>query len=233
MNTPQFEDAVNYVMKQLTNGVSEEVIDQSLADAGYSDELIDTIFDEVDARISESVERPSTFKQAIQAHDEKHADLFDSVWYILKNLGLFRGRLSRLQYLVASVFYVLTLVAITFVYLSYILEPGGGLATSSARAGSFFGSGLTIIFVVFAFVQYFSILSRRFHDFNISGWAGVTIFIPVVGTLVPFYLLFKKGSATENTYGHRRAGFNYFDLFGWRLYEKPTKTVTPEVQNSL
>ena len=42
---------------------------------------------------------------------------------------------------------------------------------------------------------------RRFHDINITGWATVALFIPVLGLLGVIYLCWKHGDATSNQFG--------------------------------
>lgn len=42
---------------------------------------------------------------------------------------------------------------------------------------------------------------RRFHDINMTGWATIGLFIPVLGLLGVVYLCWKDGDVATNQYG--------------------------------
>jgi uncharacterized membrane protein YhaH (DUF805 family) len=42
---------------------------------------------------------------------------------------------------------------------------------------------------------------RRFHDINMTGWATVALFIPVLGILGVIYLCWKHGDTGSNRFG--------------------------------
>ena len=42
---------------------------------------------------------------------------------------------------------------------------------------------------------------RRLHDINVTGWASIALFIPVLGLLGVIYLCWKHGDVGSNQYG--------------------------------
>lgn len=55
-------------------------------------------------------------------------------------------------------------------------------------------------FLVLLYLPFFSLIVRRFHDLNASGWYQLVFFIPF-GLILFFALIFKKGTPTANRYG--------------------------------
>lgn len=57
--------------------------------------------------------------------------------------------------------------------------------------------GLILFFI---YIPFFSLIVRRFHDVNSSGWYQLVFFIPF-GLILFFALFFYKGTPTANRYG--------------------------------
>ena len=227
MNNSQLDDVVEYVLQQLTNNVSEEVIDRSLADAGYSDELIDAIFDKVDMRIAALTEQPSAFKQAIQSQDENPPHFIDGLTYWVRNIGLFRGRLSRKQYFVAQIiFWITGIVFVGFFFGAALTSER--MATSLERGDSLSINTLTftLLSLTVTIIQ-LSILARRFHDINKSAWLSLSMFLPIAGSIIAIYLLFKQGDQSANQYGLSESRLGFFLLLGLTIYRPPQVDTQP------
>jgi uncharacterized membrane protein YhaH (DUF805 family) len=61
---------------------------------------------------------------------------------------------------------------------------------------------LFVIVYLLAFISfYISLMIRRLHDLNKTGLLWLLSFIPFVGILFSFYLLFSPGGVGENKYG--------------------------------
>lgn len=117
-----------------------------------------------------------------------------------------RGRIGRMRYIAWSaglgiIFYLVMLVA------GLILGLAGAssfLTSSGSVNPDIFGSMTGIAFVVVTgilyiamFVYMFRFTIKRCHDFNVSGWLSLLIFVP----LLPLIFWFIPGTDGENRYG--------------------------------
>ncbi len=69
----------------------------------------------------------------------------------------------------------------------------------------------TIILIIFVFlialwVFFWSLLIRRLHDLNHSGWFALLYFIPFANLILLLYLFCARGDAGPNTYGEPNVG---------------------------
>ena len=65
-------------------------------------------------------------------------------------------------------------------------------------------SGLGIVYMIFVlatFLPYLSVLVRRLHDTDRSGWWYWIALIPIVGAILLIVWLATKGTTGDNTYG--------------------------------
>jgi len=60
---------------------------------------------------------------------------------------------------------------------------------------------LTIVWLIFFIINYFSFLVRRLHDLNKNGLLCLLSFVPVLNLLLDIYLLFFPGTVGEKKYG--------------------------------
>jgi uncharacterized membrane protein YhaH (DUF805 family) len=109
---------------------------------------------------------------------------------LIKLLWSFYGRIGRLAYF-GGIMLNLAATAAVFVAL-YFLEPSVpewvlGLIALTVLPLSTWTS--------------LALAAKRFHDTGASGWFGLLLFIPLVGLIVGFYLLFARGEDHENPYG--------------------------------
>gem|GEM_PF-2471221 len=98
----------------------------------------------------------------------------------------FKGRLGRLKYYLNS----LLSFAATAVTVGVVKAMGNELI-----------SFLAVPAIVYLAIGEFSVVARRFHDLNRSGWWSLLFFIPIVNLFVGLYLLFKKGTKGPNRFG--------------------------------
>ena|SRR5688572_23428923 len=79
-------------------------------------------------------------------------------------------------------------------------------------------NSLLVIFVAVLELTFcFSVIIRRLHDLNRSGWWSLTIFIPLANVILGIYLIFQPGSPSSNKFGPPPPkGFNniFMNLLG-------------------
>lgn len=105
----------------------------------------------------------------------------------LKKYAVFSGRASRAEF-----WY--------FVLFSQLLSVPFQIIDSLLRASDitpFF----TLVYSLVIFIPSIAVSIRRLHDVNKSGWNFLLPLIPIVGAIMYFILLIKKGDEIENQYG--------------------------------
>ena len=102
----------------------------------------------------------------------------------------FKGRLNRQGY-----FGRLILSSLLFGLLNYIL---GEVMIDTGYTSIAFGQLAVIIIAV---IYSLSLMTRRFHDINRSGWWSIAGLIPLLNVIAGLVLLFKKGTVGDNKYG--------------------------------
>ncbi|MEO1239838.1 MAG: DUF805 domain-containing protein [Pseudomonadota bacterium] len=81
-----------------------------------------------------------------------------------------------------------------------------GLGTFALVDGAVFGASLglpplTLIFFVVTIVPFITVMFRRLHDTNRSGWWMLAACVPVLGWLTLMYFFTQPGSSGVNAYG--------------------------------
>src|SRR3989339_379580 len=133
-------------------------------------------------------------------------------------LNLFKGRMNRLTYLVGMILYYLVAYFVNLFFAPVIKSflPGilQGISAGDIWSGSFTSFFAISIFVIIIFVPLFcSLLIRRLHDINASGWFTLLLFVPLVNIILPIFLFFKKGTEGSNQYGPlTRGGFSLMSI---------------------
>lgn len=100
--------------------------------------------------------------------------------------SLFTGRIARLNYFLTEV--MLFIIALAYNFFIARLSHTGVFPTFIAY-----------YFVVSFFI--FSLMIRRLHDINWSGWLSLITLIPLAGFVLALILLFKSGTKGNNKYG--------------------------------
>ena len=90
---------------------------------------------------------------------------------------LFVGRVDNLNYLYAAV----ASIALTFT-IGMIPLIGFLLMIPLAVLG-------------------FGLTARRFHDINMTGWASLILFVPIINLIAVIYLCWKHGDVAVNPFG--------------------------------
>jgi uncharacterized membrane protein YhaH (DUF805 family) len=129
--------------------------------------------------------------------------------------GMFERRIGRIGFLLGLV-YAYSVLAVSIALLMFVGRTG-------LLPEDLDGAGLAIfnIFVLllnlaswgFMLVVSLSLIVRRLHDLNLSGWAALLYFIPLVGLVLILFLLFKPGHE-PNKYGPRITSLNYWGIVG-------------------
>lgn len=130
-----------------------------------------------------------------QAHDQVTNN---SKWYQLS------GRIGRLRYLG----YQMLMTVLMYIVITAVALIGFGVLTEftneTTSTGGFYFLMLLIALPLLFLVFYSGIIypKRRLHDLNLSGWLVLLMFIPLVNTLFPLYLMFAAGNDRVNQYGN-------------------------------
>ena len=117
-------------------------------------------------------------------------------WYLmaLKNYATFKGRARRKEYWMFALFNMI------FAVVAMIIDNLLGLTFSIE--GQSIGYGyLYAAYGLFSLIPSISILVRRLHDVNKSGWFYWIALIPIIGAIWLIVLLVKEGTNGENAYG--------------------------------
>ncbi|MBC7707610.1 DUF805 domain-containing protein [Polaromonas sp.] len=163
---PDYASLRAYIDTQRRSGVTDTVIHQNLHASGWPDATVQQVL----------IPLPQSVSISASASDD----------------GFFSGRIRRLGFLMAIVYFLAYFVA--------------------ALAISFIGHGSRIINIVTVLMGMLAILAvipilisihiRRWHDLNQSGWLTLLNLIPFIGLIISVALLFIPGSVSANTYGN-------------------------------
>lgn len=155
-------------------------------------------------------------RSALQAQGWKTEDVAEvlggfgataSVTRTLSFANLFEGRLGRWQYFVTSFLSGLCMMAI-FIVLGFVLSFGLRATSYSAVPMMYFAY---ILIYVVAIPLSVSLVVRRAHDLNWSGWYALFFLIPFVNAIFAFIFLFKKGTDGSSKYGLPQADRSFIN----------------------
>ena len=113
---------------------------------------------------------------------------FESVGKCYRKYFKFKGRASRSEY------WWFALLGFLFAWPLLLTELENGIWYSIL---SFVYFMLTLSVVI----PGAAVWTRRMHDVGKSGWSWLLIFIPIIGVVMIFRRLTKKGDEGENKYG--------------------------------
>ena len=127
-------------------------------------------------------------------------------WFIkcIKNYTLFRGRASRTEFwyflLYWAIFYVIIIAVEKVLGLDFINLKALPFSEYIPLANLYDKVGLlTVIYRPLTILPSLSVISRRLHDINRSGWWCLMCVTPLVIVLIIF--LCKKSDESENQFG--------------------------------
>lgn len=100
------------------------------------------------------------------------------------------GRLGRVRYIAYS-------VGVNFLLLVVISILTAALRTAMGESGTIIGA--ILMFSAYLFVLVYSVMLgiRRAHDFNVTGWLSVLIFVPLINLI----FLLVPGTQGANDFG--------------------------------
>jgi uncharacterized membrane protein YhaH (DUF805 family) len=107
----------------------------------------------------------------------------------------FSGRMGRADYLV-----VLVVSAVMVIVLFVLFALSDALAPNISDDKSVGLTIVSLVALVLAWVR-FAASSKRFHDFNRSGFYCLLYAIPVINLVVFLHLIFRRGDTGDNDYG--------------------------------
>lgn len=107
----------------------------------------------------------------------------------LKNYANFEGRARRKEFWMFQLFYILLLipVAILDTIIFELFDTGMSV--------------LILLYVLFMIIPNLSVLVRRLHDTNNSGWMMFISLIPFIGGIWLFVIEVTEGTVGPNKYG--------------------------------
>jgi uncharacterized membrane protein YhaH (DUF805 family) len=113
----------------------------------------------------------------------------------IRALFSFSGRIGRVEYLFCMIVYCSTLAV--FLLGELIVRRLGDAGV------------ILLLLPLIALMLWilFASMAKRFHDFRKTGWSCLLVFVPVVGPMTLFIILFYPGDVTDNLYGPARKGY--------------------------
>lgn len=118
----------------------------------------------------------------------------------------FSGRASRSEYWYFMLFYFL--LAIVFVVLGVLLGGMSSVETGEMSVGVMLVLGLGALVYLGLFLPMISVVVRRFHDRNLSGWwylaslvAGAVPYVGILASIAVFVLTVLRGTDGDNKFG--------------------------------
>jgi uncharacterized membrane protein YhaH (DUF805 family) len=116
---------------------------------------------------------------------------------LTRNYFKFSGRARRAEFWGYLVFFVVTLVGLV-VADAFISEAFFGVDTFG---NSNFVPILSGLFYIYTVIPGIALTVRRLHDQDMSGWLYLISFIPYIGMLIIFILMFFDSRAAPNKHG--------------------------------
>ena len=113
-------------------------------------------------------------------------------WYlkVIRQYADFNGRARRKEY------WMFILFNMIFAIVAMILDNILGITIAGIPYGP-----LYIFYGLAVFVPGLSVMVRRLHDVNKSGWMFLILFIPIAGFIWFLVLMCTEGDQNDNKYG--------------------------------
>ncbi|MBB3356662.1 MULTISPECIES: DUF805 domain-containing protein [unclassified Novosphingobium] len=135
-------------------------------------------------------------------------------WLILpyRRMFEFRGRSRRREFFSL----VLSGIAVFLLFFSVFMPVhlwDKAAAPETNRWDIVAISGMAILVLVWAWAH-MAVCIRRFHDQDRTGWLYLISFVPYVGGLIVFVMMFLPGTPGPNRYGADPKNRDLTDVFG-------------------
>jgi uncharacterized membrane protein YhaH (DUF805 family) len=137
----------------------------------------------------------AAYKPAVAARNDGFFTYF--LRAMSKNYFQFYGRARRAEYWGYTLFLVLSLVVL-FVVDALI---SAFFFNNSASGDPAFWPILTVLFYLFNIIPSIAITVRRLHDQDMTGWLYLINFIPYIGGIIIFILMFFDSRPNPNKHG--------------------------------
>lgn len=144
---------------------------------------------ECGAKLIEQDHAQNAQKEVLLAPEESFRDFFLNS----------SGRTGRQEYFFRAVIPLLILS----LFLSASTELKSFISSSS-NLDDFFSIGLGIFFLYYLYVL-FNTAAKRFHDLNEPSWKVILLFVPILGIVFSFMLLFSNSVEQDNKFGKKSA----------------------------
>ena len=118
-------------------------------------------------------------------------------WYLKvmrDNYANFKGRARRKEYWMFTLFFMLFLLASSFVF-------GALVGILGDNTGTILGVSILIVLYFGHLVPALAVTVRRLHDTGKSGWMYLLVIIPYIGSLIIFIFTVIEGDKGDNKYG--------------------------------
>lgn len=175
---PDLSSLHNYIAAHRQAGATDEAIYRSLIEAGWPDNIVHQALIATAAPVNPVAPPPAQQLQPLGVNAPSET-------------GVFKGRIGRLGYVMASVY----LLAYLFVAVGIAVVGHG------ARFTNILGLLLGLVGVLVAIPLGVSLHIRRWHDLGQSGWLTLLNLVPGVNFIVAVILAFVPGTAGPNAYG--------------------------------
>ena len=191
---PDYTPLYQYIEVQRHNGATDQTIYQSLQKAGWPDIAIQQALNTgavLQSYDSAPVVTPLIATSLPQALTTPALE---------PKVGLFKGRIGRVGYLLAAVYVLLYYCFILIaVFFTVVATTGDDTSTHTTNV-----TLLILLLLIVALIPLPGVISahiRRWHDMDQSGWLILLAFIPFVGFVTNIILLVVPGTAGANSYG--------------------------------
>ena len=132
-----------------------------------------------------------------------------SIVTCLLKIATFRARASRSEFWWFHLFFALFLIAGPLL----IDAANSTLNLDNNTSGQSIKEIIFLIPFTPLYFAHLSVIVRRLHDTNSSGWWFWIWFVPVIGVLTLIFLLCKKGTRGDNDYGSDPLGEDLSETF--------------------
>lgn len=122
--------------------------------------------------------------------------------YFMEDCASFKGRLSRQEYLCRQILLMLsTLLPGTILFFVILRGRAVSLDEVWGTWSFVFAWCCIIVLLLVMLATNLSLMVRRLHDLDYSGWWVLLMLVPIVNTLLPLWLWCAKGTQSGNNYG--------------------------------
>lgn len=125
-----------------------------------------------------------------------------------------RGRFSRLSYLSWSTLVIILFAMVMSAVLLYFAPSSTSMAVEKSLSTKLITLSLAVIALMLLIYTSFVFSIRRLHDLNLSGWLSLVLYVPVIGSLLYWYIALARGAEGRNDYGQPRDTRLWEGLFG-------------------